>query len=91
MLKFDAGNEQQVLQSGGTLNMKGVYLHLISDMLGSIVVIAAALTIHFFDGKQWTLYIDPIMRLSLNYVRMHEYRSTFQMRCMNTDLLFMRC
>lgn len=49
-----------IMMRGGdveeNLNMRGAYLHVISDMLGSIGAIAAALLIMFFD---WTL-ADPL-------------------------------
>jgi len=45
-------------KSGGQMNMKGVYLHILGDALGSVIVIIAALVIHYFDGE-WTLYVDP--------------------------------
>lgn len=44
------------------MNMKGVYLHILGDALGSIIVIVAALVVKYFDGK-WTDYVDPGMRL----------------------------
>ncbi|XP_047144900.1 proton-coupled zinc antiporter SLC30A1 isoform X3 [Hydra vulgaris] len=53
----------QKSKSSGQMNMKGVYLHLLGDALGSIVVIFAALIVYFFDGKQWTLYVDPGMSI----------------------------
>lgn len=43
------------------MNMKGVYLHILGDALGSIIVIVAALVVKYFDGK-WTDYVDPGMR-----------------------------
>jgi len=47
-------------KSGEHLNMKGVYLHILGDALGSVVVIIAALIVHFCEGK-WTWYIDPAL------------------------------
>ena len=43
------------------MNMRGVYLHILGDALGSVIVIIAALVIKYFDGK-WTFYVDPVMR-----------------------------
>ena len=43
--------------SGENLNMKGAYLEVWSDMLGSVAVIAAAVIIHF---TAWTI-VDPIL------------------------------
>lgn len=49
-----------IMMRGGdveeNLNMRGAYLHVISDMLGSVGAIAAALLIMFFD---WTI-ADPL-------------------------------
>lgn len=68
-----AGEETLVLQTSKTkhktakqpkkadqLNMRGVYLHVLGDALGSVIVIINAIVIHFASG-QWTLYIDPVM------------------------------
>ena len=46
----------------GQMNMRGVYLHILGDALGSVIVIIAALLVHFFEGEEWTLYIDPVLR-----------------------------
>ncbi|MCL7713230.1 cation diffusion facilitator family transporter [Stenotrophomonas mori] len=43
--------------SGESLNVKGAYLEVWSDMLGSVAVIAGGLVIHFTG---WTL-VDPIL------------------------------
>ncbi|HEX7991603.1 MAG TPA: cation diffusion facilitator family transporter, partial [Stenotrophomonas sp.] len=43
--------------SGESLNVKGAYLEVWSDMLGSVAVIAGGLIIHFTG---WTL-VDPIL------------------------------
>ena len=48
-------------KSSGQMNMRGVYLHLLGDALGSVIVIIAALVIKYFDGE-WTYYVDPVMR-----------------------------
>ena len=42
------------------LNIRGVYLHVMGDALGSVIVIINAIVILFASGK-WTLYIDPVM------------------------------
>ncbi|XP_065651869.1 probable zinc transporter protein DDB_G0282067 isoform X8 [Hydra vulgaris] len=59
----EAVAKSQKSKSSGQMNMKGVYLHLLGDALGSVVVIFAALIVYFFDGKQWTLYVDPGMSI----------------------------
>ena len=36
------------------LNMKGVFLHVLGDALGSVVVLVSALTIYFAEVCHWT-------------------------------------
>ena len=43
------------------MNMKGVFLHVLGDALGSVVVIISSLVIWLADGK-WRFYVDPAMR-----------------------------
>ncbi|KJE95806.1 cation efflux family protein [Capsaspora owczarzaki ATCC 30864] len=47
---------------GGSLNMRGVFLHIAADALGSVAVVISALVFEFadFDGK---VYIDPALSL----------------------------
>lgn len=54
--------EEDASKSEGHLNMKGVYLHILGDALGSIIVIIAALIVHFVKDK-WTLYVDPFLSI----------------------------
>lgn len=49
-------------KSAGHLNIRGVYLHILGDALGSIIVMISALIIMFAHG-QWTLYVDPSMSI----------------------------
>lgn len=49
-----------------SMNMHGVFLHVLADALGSVVVIISALIIKFVPRdpdnlKHWTVYIDPIL------------------------------
>lgn len=44
------------------MNMRAVYLHVLGDALGSVIVIASSLCIIYGSGD-WTLYIDPGMSL----------------------------
>ena len=51
-----------------SMNMHGVFLHVLADALGSVVVIISALIIKFVphnpeDKKHWTVYIDPILSM----------------------------
>ena len=50
--------------SAEQLNMKGVFLHVLGDALGSVVVIGSALAIKYGDVS-WSVYIDPGMSLIL--------------------------
>ena len=47
---------------GGQMNMRGVYLHILGDALGSVIVIIAALIVKYVKGK-WTLYVDPALSI----------------------------
>lgn len=47
--------------SGSQLNMRGVFLHILGDALGSVIVIISALIIWFAEGE-WKYYVDPAMR-----------------------------
>jgi cation diffusion facilitator family transporter len=42
--------------------MRAVYLHVLGDALGSVIVIISALIIKFAKGD-WTLYVDPAMSI----------------------------
>lgn len=48
--------------------MHGVFLHILADALGSVVVIISSLIIKFVphnvdDRKHWTVYVDPTLSL----------------------------
>ena len=44
------------------MNMRGVFLHVLGDALGSVVVIISALFIWLTD-YEWRHYVDPAMSL----------------------------
>ena len=44
------------------LNIRGVYLHVLGDALGSVIVMISALIVMFVDAK-WTHYVDPAMSI----------------------------
>uniref|UniRef100_F6RX15 Zinc transporter protein n=1 Tax=Ciona intestinalis TaxID=7719 RepID=F6RX15_CIOIN len=46
----------------GHLNMKGVFLHVLGDALGSVVVIISALIVNYVQDS-WRFYVDPVMSL----------------------------
>ena len=47
--------------SSSQLNMRGVFLHVLGDALGSVIVIISALIIMFVDAD-WKYKVDPAMR-----------------------------
>lgn len=44
----------------GHLNMKGIFLHVLADALGSVIVVVSALVIWLTDWA-WKLYVDPAL------------------------------
>lgn len=56
-------NERKVTTSA-QMNMRAVYLHVLGDALGSVIVIASSLCIIYGEGD-WTLYMDPAMSLMM--------------------------
>ncbi|XP_076471147.1 proton-coupled zinc antiporter SLC30A1-like [Babylonia areolata] len=48
------------VHSSQQLNMKAVFLHVLGDALGSVVVIISSLTIWLAEGR-WRFYLDPAM------------------------------
>lgn len=53
--------------SHGSMNMHGVFLHVLGDALGNIGVISAGLVIWFCEGR-WTLYFDPAVSLLITCI-----------------------
>lgn len=53
--------------SAGSMNMHGVFLHILADALGSVVVIGVAL-LHLFTAAasdSWVAFVDPICSIAL--------------------------
>ncbi|ODV88518.1 hypothetical protein CANCADRAFT_32092 [Tortispora caseinolytica NRRL Y-17796] len=50
-----------------SLNMQGVFLHVMGDALGNVGVIAAALVIWHFKGH-WKYYMDPLISLFITAI-----------------------
>ncbi|CAB3228672.1 unnamed protein product [Arctia plantaginis] len=48
----------------GHMNMKGVFLHILSDALGSLIVVGSALVVWLTDWK-YKEYIDPALSIVL--------------------------
>ncbi|XP_013175340.1 PREDICTED: zinc transporter 1 isoform X2 [Papilio xuthus] len=54
----------RVASDPGHLNMKGVFLHVLSDALGSIIVVCSALVVWLTDWP-YKFYIDPALSIVL--------------------------
>ena len=66
-------------ESGAQLNMRGVFLHVLGDALGSVIVIISAVVIKY-SKSEIKYMIDPLLRSDamtspLSYVH------TFSFRC----------
>ncbi|CAF0724626.1 unnamed protein product [Rotaria sordida] len=48
---------------GGQMNIRGAFLHVLNDALGSVIVVLAGLAIRQWPDKAWINYIDPIASL----------------------------
>ncbi|XP_025834742.1 zinc transporter 1 isoform X4 [Agrilus planipennis] len=56
--------------SAGSMNMRGVFLHVLSDALGSVIVIVSAL-LFWFTEWEYKYYIDPALSLVLVMLILH--------------------
>ncbi|XP_015908890.1 proton-coupled zinc antiporter SLC30A1 [Parasteatoda tepidariorum] len=54
------GNRQ--MATGSQMNMRGVFLHVLADALGSVIVIISALVIWLTDWK-YRFYVDPALSI----------------------------
>lgn len=50
--------------SPGHMNMRGAFLHVLSDALGSIIVVISALVVWLSDSE-YRFYIDPALSIAL--------------------------
>jgi len=50
--------------ASGNMNMRGVFLHVLSDALGSVIVIISALIVWLTDW-QYQAYVDPVLSMAL--------------------------
>ncbi|CAD6193119.1 unnamed protein product [Caenorhabditis auriculariae] len=64
-LEDGKGTHRVLRKKHANVNAHGVYLHLLSDAIGSIIVIVTAALLFFFPGAPWTLYLDPALSLFL--------------------------
>jgi len=51
-------------KSSSQLNIRGVYLHVLGDALGSVIVMISAIII-LYAKADWTEYVDPSMSIIL--------------------------
>ena len=58
----DIRTPRPTMKSASQLNINGVYLHILGDALGSVIVMISALIIMLAHGA-WTLYVDPVMSI----------------------------
>ncbi|KAG0720847.1 Zinc transporter 1 [Chionoecetes opilio] len=58
------GTQKAEKASATQLNMRGVFLHVLSDAMGSVVVIISALVVWLTDWE-YSAYIDPALSLCL--------------------------
>uniref|UniRef100_A0A023GN52 Putative zn2+ transporter znt1 n=1 Tax=Amblyomma triste TaxID=251400 RepID=A0A023GN52_AMBTT len=56
------GDRSTPAATGGQLNIRGVYLHILADALGSVVVIVSSLVIWLTTWEQ-RYYVDPALSL----------------------------
>jgi len=63
--KIDDGAEEEVFQAvdATNVNMWQLYLHLVGDVLGALFIIAEGLICYFWEGEEWTDWIDPSFSL----------------------------
>ena len=52
------------------MNMHGVFLHVLADALGSIIVIISALIVKYVDSE-YTCYVDPALSVILVIIIIH--------------------
>jgi len=58
----DGQTLQPKIKSSAQLNMRGVFLHVLGDALGSVIVIVSALIIKYVNSP-WKYKADPIMSM----------------------------
>ncbi|XP_053690134.1 proton-coupled zinc antiporter SLC30A1 [Sabethes cyaneus] len=54
----------------GQMNMRGAFLHVLSDALGSVIVIISALVVRFTEWE-YKLYMDPALSILLVVLILH--------------------
>ncbi|CAB4054492.1 SLC30A1 [Lepeophtheirus salmonis] len=64
-------DEKKQAQGGSQMNMKGVFLHICADALGSVIVMISASVIWLVDWE-YEDYIDPALSLALKYATLRK-------------------
>lgn len=47
------------------MNIRGVFLHLLADTLGSVIVVASALVVYYFEHWEYKNYVDPCLSIAM--------------------------
>jgi len=48
---------------GSQMNIRGAFLHVLNDAIGSVIVVLAGLAMQYWPDKAWVNYIDPLASL----------------------------
>ncbi|VDM91500.1 unnamed protein product [Onchocerca ochengi] len=65
-MKIDENKEKKKKKLSKQLNMQGVFLHVLSDAIGSVIVIVTALVCWLVPGQEaLKLYLDPTLSLAM--------------------------
>ncbi|VDO40167.1 unnamed protein product [Onchocerca flexuosa] len=65
-MKIDENKEKKKKKLSKQLNMQGVFLHVLSDAIGSVIVIITALVCWLVPGQEaLKLYLDPTLSLAM--------------------------
>ena len=59
--------ERAVVAGSSSANMHGVFLHIMGDLLGSVIVIATALAT-IYVPYQWRVYFDPVCTILFSFI-----------------------
>ena len=60
-------DDEGVVESGAQMNIKGVFLHVMADALGSVVVLISASVIWLTDWE-YRDYLDPVLSLVIVFL-----------------------
>lgn len=66
----DHQNQQQQKRPTRNMNMHGVFLHVLADALGSVIVIISALIVQYTDWK-YNVYVDPALSVIMVIIISH--------------------